>query len=62
MTKTQRRANASRKSKQRRVSKALKTFLKKVNPGILKRTSGAKLRKNRGGSITIIPIKLGRAR
>jgi hypothetical protein len=55
MTKTQRRANASRRSKQRRVAASLKKFLSTVAPA--KRFSGAALRKNPGGSITITPLK-----
>jgi hypothetical protein len=56
MTKRQRRANASRRSKQRRVSVALKKFLAAVKPSAAK-GAGASFRRNPGGSITIIPLK-----
>jgi hypothetical protein len=58
MTKAQKRANASKGSKRRRVAAALKKFLKAQNPAA--KFAGAKIRRNKG-SITIIPIKLRRA-
>ncbi len=58
MTRLQRRMNASKRSKQKRIAKALQKFLKAQNPAA--RFSGAKIRRNKG-SITIIPIKLRRA-
>lgn len=62
-TKAQRKKNASKRSKQKRISKALKTFLRSVkNPASMKKYGGAKIRKNKGGSITIIPVKLPKAR
>jgi hypothetical protein len=57
MTKAQKRVNASKRSKQRRIAKALRTFLKAQNPA--SKYAGAKIRRNKG-SITIIPIKLRR--
>ena len=57
-TKAQRRANASKRSKQKRISRALQKFLKASNPA--GKFAGAKIRRNKG-SITIIPIKLRRA-
>ena len=57
LTKAQKRANASKKSKQRRIAKALKTFLKAQNPAA--KYAGAKIQRNKG-SITIIPVKLPR--
>jgi hypothetical protein len=54
-TKAQKRANASKRSKQKRVAKALREFLKTQNPAM--KCAGAKIRRNKG-SITIIPIKL----
>ena len=56
MTKLQRRVNASKKSKRKRVAVALQKFLKAHNPA--RKFAGAKIRHNRGGSITIIPVKL----
>jgi hypothetical protein len=55
LTKAQKRANASKRSKQRRVAASLKKFLASVAPA--KKYSGAALRKNPGGSITITPLK-----
>jgi hypothetical protein len=57
LTKAQKRVNASKRSKQRRIAKALRTFLKAQNPA--SKYAGAKIRRNKG-SITIIPIKLPR--
>jgi hypothetical protein len=54
-TKAQKRANASKRSKQRRVAASLKKFLSSVAPA--KKYSGAALRRNPGGSITITPLK-----
>lgn len=55
MTKAQKRANAAKKSKKRRVATALKKFLHTMNPA--SKCAGAEIRRNKG-SITIIPIKL----
>ena len=55
LTKTQRRAKAkSAASKRRKVTAAVK-MLKAMNPA--SKLAGVKIRKNRGGSVTIIPIK-----
>jgi dGTP triphosphohydrolase len=58
MTKAQKRVNASKKSKQKRMAAALRKFLKAQNPAA--NYAGAKIQRNKG-SITIIPIKLRRA-
>jgi len=55
MTKAQKREKARKASVQRRVATALANFLKQKNPG--KRYTGATMRTNKGGSITITPIK-----
>lgn len=60
MTKAQRSARAKKASVTRRVSKALKAFLHAQNPKA--KYAGARIRKNPGGTTTIIPIKLRRAR
>ena len=57
-TKAQKRVNASKRSKQRRIARALRSFLKAQNPA--SKYAGARIRRNKG-SITIIPIKLKRA-
>ncbi len=54
-TKLQRRVNASRKSKQKRMSTALRKFLATYKPSMLK-GEGAAVKKNPGGSITIIKV------
>jgi hypothetical protein len=56
MTKTQRKAKTAKTSKTRRIAKALQNYLRQVNPG--KKLAGARVRKNKGGSITIVPVKL----
>jgi hypothetical protein len=60
MTKAQKRVNASKRSKKRRVATALRKFLHTVNPAIIKRSMGARVRKNPGGTITIIPVKIAK--
>jgi hypothetical protein len=60
MTKTQRRANAAKRAKKSRVARALQKFLASVAPA--KKYSGAEMRKNPGGSITIKPLKAVRRR
>ena len=57
MTKLQRANAASKRSKKARIARALKEFLRKTNPAVLKRCNGARMKHNPGGSITIIPIK-----
>ena len=59
-TKAQKREKTRKASAKRRVAVALKNFLKKANPA--GKYAGAKMQRNKGGSITIIPIKLRRAR
>ena len=59
VTKTQRRLNASKRSKTKRMAKALQGYLKTVLPAGTK-IAGAQVKKNPGGSITIIPVKLPR--
>ena len=60
MTKAERKAAAARRGKRTRVSRALKGFLKQYNPALVKKTAGAKIRRNRGGTITIIPVKIAK--
>ncbi len=60
LTKAQRKLHSAKTSKKRRVAKALQGFLKQLNPS--QKCAGAQLRKNKGGSITIIPVKLPRAK
>ena len=59
-TKAERAVKAQKASAKRRVAVALKNFLTKANPA--GKYAGAKMQRNKGGSITIIPIKLRRAR
>lgn len=59
-TKAQKREKTRKASAKRRVAVALKNFLKKANPA--GKYAGAKMQRNKGGSITIIPIKLRRAK
>lgn len=54
-TKAQRKAKTAKLSKARRIAKALQGYLKQLNPG--KKIAGARVRKNKGGSITIVPLK-----
>lgn len=56
LTKAQRKAKSAKASKLRRISKALQNYLKQVNPSC--KYAGAQVKKNKGGSITIIPVKL----
>ena len=56
LTKAQRKVAASKAAKKRGLAKALQGLLKKVNPSM--KCAGAQLKKNKGGSITIIPVKL----
>jgi hypothetical protein len=56
MTKTERRNKAKRTAAKRNKATAIRDFLKKLSPG--RKFAGARLRKNPGGSITIIPVKL----
>ncbi len=58
LTKTQRKVKATSAAKKRRIAKALQHFLRQVNPA--RKCAGARLRRNKGGSITIIPVKLGK--
>jgi hypothetical protein len=57
MTKTQRKANASKRSKQRRVAASLKKFLSTVAPAQARRSGGAVMRRNPGGSFTVKLLK-----
>lgn len=58
MTKLERLNAASRASKRRRVAKSLRAFVDaQLGKG---KYAGAKVQKNPGGSITIIPVKLPR--
>jgi flavin-binding protein dodecin len=59
-TKAQKREKTRKVSAKRRVAVALKNFLTKANPA--GKYAGAKMQRNKGGSITIIPIKLRRAK
>jgi hypothetical protein len=60
VTKTQKRANASKRSKAKRMANALRKYLKTVNPAM--NLSGAAVVKLKGGAIKITPIKANRAR
>jgi hypothetical protein len=59
MTKAQRLANSARKSRLRRKAKAAQAVLKVMNPA--GKYAGAKIQRNKGGSVTIIPVKLPKA-
>ena len=59
MTKLQKKVNASKRSKKKRIAVALQKFLKTQNPAA--KYAGAKIQRNKG-SITIIPVKLPQAR
>jgi len=54
-SKLQRLINSTKRAKAKRIAKALSAYLKQRNPGT--KYAGAKVVKNPGGSITIIPIK-----
>ena len=60
LTKTARREKTRKVSAKRRVAVALQKFLKAKNPG--KKYAGCQMRRNPGGSITIIPVKLSKGR
>jgi len=55
MTKLQKRVNAAKKSKQKRIAAALKKYLQLQNPG--KKIGGAAVQKLKGGALKITPIK-----
>jgi hypothetical protein len=59
-TKAQKREKTRKASAKRRVAVALAKFLKQANPA--GKYAGAKMQRNKGGSITIIPIKLRRSK
>ncbi len=59
-TKAQKRLNASKRSKQKRVAVALRKYLQQQNPGT--KLAGAKVEKLKGGVLKITPIKANRAR
>lgn len=60
LTKAQRSAKAKQRARKTRLAKAIKNLFKQANPAGCKRMGGARLRRNKGGSITIIPVKLPR--
>lgn len=55
LTKTARRLNASKRSKQKRMTEALRKYLQQQNPGT--KLAGAKVQKLKGGVLKITPIK-----
>jgi len=55
MTKAQRKARARRAGASRRKANAVKSFWKKMNPG--RKTKEVRMRRLRGGGISITPIK-----
>ena len=55
LTKAQKKANASKRSKEKRVAEALKKFLHAQNPAV--KTAGASVVRLKGGVIKITPIK-----
>jgi hypothetical protein len=57
-TKAERAVRAQKASAKRRVAVALAKFLKQANPA--GKYAGATMRRNKGGSITIVPIKVRR--
>jgi hypothetical protein len=59
MTKLQRRVKASTAAKKRRKAVAARALLKVMNPA--GKYAGAKIQRNKGGSVTIIPVKLPKA-
>jgi hypothetical protein len=59
-TKAQKREKAKKVSAKRRVAVALAKFLKQANPA--GKYAGATMRRNKGGSITIVPIKVRRSK
>ena len=59
-TKAQKREASKKASAKRRVAVALAKFLKQANPA--GKYAGATMRRNKGGSITIVPIKVRRVK
>lgn len=59
-TKAERQVRAQKASAKRRVAVALAKFLKQANPA--GKYAGATMRRNKGGSITIVPIKVRRSK
>lgn len=58
MTKAERAAKTKRAAAARRKSKAVTEFLRKVNPALkLKNLEGVRMKRHKGGSITLTPIK-----
>jgi hypothetical protein len=55
LTKAQKRQNASKRAKEKRVALALKKFLHAQNPAV--KTAGASIVRLKGGTIKITPIK-----
>jgi len=61
-TKAERKKNASKRSKQKRIAEALKKFLRAQNPASIKKYSGAKITRHKGGRISITPVKVTKKR
>jgi hypothetical protein len=58
MTKLQRRNKSARAAKKRSKLKSALALLKRMNPGLsLKGLTGVHIRKNKGGSVTVRPIR-----
>ena len=60
VSKLRRKLQSAKKAADRRVAVALAKYLKQANPG-RKVPAQVRVRKNRGGSITITPLKARRA-
>jgi hypothetical protein len=60
ITKTARRARASKRAKHRGIIKSVAALLKKANPAM--KTAGASIQRLKGGVLKITPIKANRAR
>jgi hypothetical protein len=54
----QKRLNAAKRSKKKRIAKALQKYLQQMNPG--RRVVGARVQRLKGGTLKITPITPGR--
>ncbi len=60
LTKKEKKVRAARTAKRSRVAKAAVALVKKVNPGVIKRTQGFRVKRLKGGGVSVIPVKIRR--
>jgi hypothetical protein len=62
LTKKQRKAKAARTAKKRGLAKAASALMKKINPAVVRTSSGFRTKRLKGGGVSIIPLKIRRVR